>query len=177
MMFSHPESLQCWNAQYRGNRYFEFENITGYMNRRAFSSLLLSSLTLGAGCSSLGNDTQRIYKPQEVGSIEYSTDSASESNTTPEVEFIADDDQIRITGTAESGNPCHELVLDSLTHHTTENILYSLVVPAKLGSRCPDSLGSETYELELTFASELPQTVRAEHRNIFGETFSTEATK
>ena len=147
------------------------------MNRRAFASLLLSSLTLGAGCSSLGNESQRIYKPQEVESIEFSTDSSSDINSEPEVEFIEDDNQIQITGTAETGNPCHEFVLDSLSYHTTEDILYSLVVPAKLGSGCPDSSGSETYELQATFASQLPQIVRAEHRNMFGETFSTEATK
>ena len=149
------------------------------MNRRAFASLLLSSLTLGAGCSSLGNDSQRIYKPQEVESIEFSTDSSSDirRDSAPEVEFIGDGNQIRITGTAEKGNPCHELVLDSLSYHTTEDILYSLVVPAKLGSDCPDSSGSDTYELQATFASQLPQIVRAEHRNMFGEIFSTEATK
>jgi hypothetical protein len=114
-----------------------------------------------------------------VESIEFSTDSSSDirRDSAPEVEFIEDDNQIQITGTAETGNPCHELVLDSLSYHTTEDILYSLVVPAKLGSDCPDSSGSDTYELRATFASQLPQIVRAEHRNMFGEIFSTEATK
>lgn len=160
------------------------------MNRRRFTALLAGGVMLSAGCNGrLGGSVAvdrgrtRIYPPAAVETVEFVPGVSPVDGPNPAVAFDPDARRVRITGTAWAGTPCDGLVLDSLTYHATPDgaLLYGLVVSArlKLDRQCPDSLGEESYEVRVTFASgsELPATVKAEQRDSFGETVVTTATR
>lgn len=147
---------------------------------------LLPSIAVGAigsaGCvaqTSGGDPTNTptpTDMPEQVESVEFSIlKEGAESPAAPTVEFVPSKNQIRITGTMWAGNPCHEAHLESLTYDAQEDELDVLVHVKKVRSGCPDSLGTDTYEVLITMRSRLPETVTATQKDIDGESETTTA--
>jgi hypothetical protein len=152
------------------------------MKRRA----LLSSIAVGAigsaGCLAQtrgGNPTNTptpTDMPEQVESVEFSIrEEGAESPAAPTVEFVPSKNQVRVTGTMWAGNPCHEAHLESLTYDDQNGKLDVLVTVKKVRSGCPDSLGTDTYEVLITMQSQLPETVTATQKDIDGESQTTTA--
>jgi hypothetical protein len=152
------------------------------MKRRAFLSLVAVGAIGNAGCvaqTSGGNPTETPTStdmPEQVKSVEFSVlEEGAESPAAPTIEFVPSKNQVRITGTMWAGNPCHEAQLESLTYDDQNDKLDVLVTVKKVRSGCPDSLGTDTYEVLITMQSQLPETVTATQKDIDGESETTTA--
>lgn len=152
------------------------------MKRRALLSLIAAGAIGSAGCvaqTSGGNPTETPTStdmPEQVKSVKFSIlEEGADSPEAPTVEFVPSKNQVRITGTMWAGNPCHEAHLESLTYDDQNDKLDVLVTVEKVRSGCPDSLGTDTYEVLITMRSRLPETVAATQKDIDGESETTTA--
>lgn len=152
------------------------------MKRRSLLSLIAAGAIGSAGCvaqTSGGNPTETPTStdmPEQVKSVKFSIlEEGAESPEAPTIEFVPSENQVRIIGTMWAGNPCHEAHLESLTYDDQNDKLDVLVTVKKVQSGCPDSLGTDTYEVLITMQSQLPETVTATQKDIDGESETTTA--
>lgn len=151
------------------------------MNRRSLLSLVAVGAAGTAGCLSNSKNsdetdlTSQIEVPEQVESVDFSIpEKGSGRVTPPTLEYTPSKKRVRITGTMEAGNPCKETRLDSLHYDTSTDELSVLVAVKQIRSGpCPDSLGTDTYEVVITMESRLPETVIATHRNFQNKSRTT----
>ena len=150
------------------------------MDRRTFGVLAVGTLTGSTGCVSLldnassGRTTPRTL-PEPVTTVDFSITAESENQPEPPtITYLSEENQVRVTGTMLAGNPCHEASLESLSFDEESSALTVQIGVEKIRSNsCPDSLGSETYELLVSFRSTVPDSITATHRDSDGETATT----
>ena len=150
------------------------------MDRRTFGVLAVGTLTGSTGCVSLldnassGRTTPRTL-PEPVTTVDFSITAESENQPEPPtITYLSEENQVRVTGTMLAGNPCHGASLESLSFDEESSALTVQIGVEKIRSNsCPDSLGSETYELLVSFRSTVPDSITATHRDSDGETATT----
>ncbi|WP_265111156.1 hypothetical protein [Halosolutus halophilus] len=160
------------------------------MKRRTLLFLVVAGAGGTAGCLSrtsggnrttdsnpnAANTSNQIDMPEQVESIDFSIlEEGADPLAGPTIEFDSAKNQLRITGTMWAGNPCHEARVDSLHYEKQTNELEVLVAVEKVRSGCPDSLGTNTYEVVITMSSELPETVTAMQEDSEGASETTTA--
>jgi hypothetical protein len=149
------------------------------MDRRAFGVLAVGILAGSTGCVSVfdtesGGRTTPQTLPELVTSIDFSITAEGENQPeSPTITYLPEETQVRITGTMLAGNPCHEASLESLSFDEQTSELGILIEVEKVRSNCPDSLGTDTYELLVSFRSTVPDSITATHRDSDGETATT----
>lgn len=118
---------------------------------------------------------KRGQKPEQVESLSFTiTEEGGGPASSPSIAFEPAFRQVlvRITGTVWAGNPCKEAQLKTVDYESNTDELTVLVVvgekPFTFG--CPDSGGTDTYEVVIAFDSRFPETVTATHRDVQGET-------
>lgn len=151
------------------------------MDRRTFGIVAMGAVTGWTGCLSSGTPgststaTPTATLPESVTSADFSITAHSENDPMPPtIEYLPEETQVRITGTLWEGSLCDEARLASLSYDDQHDELTATVeVVQDQTGNCPDSLGSATYELLISFQSELPDSVTATHRDVFDETEKT----
>lgn len=112
--------------------------------------------------------------PEQVESVNFSiTGQGADEPTPPAIAVAPSENQIRITGTLWGGNPCHETHVESLRYDGQADELRVLVAVKKVRSECPDSTGTDTYELVIRMNEAFPKTVTATHTDAEGKSETT----
>lgn len=149
------------------------------MDRRTFGVLAVGAVTGLTGCPSLGTttsdpETTTQTLPEPVESVGFSVTAKSENDpAAPTIAYLQVESQVRISGTLYSGTPCYETRLESLSYDEESDALTATVDLEQVRTSCPDSLGTSTYEIRVSFQSALPESVTARHRDYFDETETT----
>jgi len=145
------------------------------MDRRSFGALTVGILAGSTGCLSLfdtessGRTTPQTL-PETVATVDFSITAEGEQPESPTITYLPEETQVRITGTMLAGNPCHDASLESLSFDEQNSELTIQIGVEKVRSGCPDSLGTDTYELLISFRSTVPDSITATHRDSDGET-------
>lgn len=114
--------------------------------------------------------------PEQVKSVNFTiTEKGAMDPTSPKVSFDPSKNRVRIEGTMWAGNACHEATLESMSYDAKVDELSVLVAVKKVDSGCPDSTGTNTYEVKITLQSHLPETVTATQRDAEKKTETTTA--
>ncbi|WP_435362125.1 hypothetical protein [Haloarchaeobius sp. DFWS5] len=147
------------------------------MRRRTFASAALLGLVGTGGCLSRGDDggvTTDVRVPEQVTAVEFDiTDKGAGDRGPPIVEFRPDQSQVVVTGTMSAGNPCHEARPTDLSYDDpSETLSVAVGVEQVRSGDCPDSLGTNTYELRLSLEP-LPDVVTARQTDSDDDTTET----
>ncbi|WP_338729471.1 hypothetical protein [Haladaptatus sp. DJG-WS-42] len=130
-----------------------------------------------AGCvATLTESPSSIALPAQVESVDFTiVAEGADEPVFPTIVFVPTEQQIRITGTLWGGNSCYETRLRSIEYDTQADALTTRVGVTRVRSTCPDSTGTDTYELLITMQSQLPTVVTATHSDAEDNSATTTA--